>query len=211
LPRPLTAGAVIAGLGLATTAWAAIPGPDGVIQACYAKATGTLRVIDAARSQACKPRKEQAITWNQRGPEGDRGSRGPRGEAGPQGPKGAPGAASSIHTTAGRGSADGPGYETIAALDLPTGRFLLTGKGQATSGMVTCGVYDPAGRQLDGSASAGVLAFHSFVELGSPTTITVDCAGGDVSVALTGIAVGSIHVQSERAQDPRTRPPRGSG
>jgi hypothetical protein len=43
-------------------AWAAIPSKDGVIHACYARASGALRVIDAPRAK-CK-RSEKAIQWN---------------------------------------------------------------------------------------------------------------------------------------------------
>jgi hypothetical protein len=50
-------GAVAAGV-----AWATIPSPDGVIHACFVRATGALRVIDAPRVK-CK-RSEKAIHWN---------------------------------------------------------------------------------------------------------------------------------------------------
>src|SRR3954453_19762572 len=50
--------------------YAAIPGPAGVISACY-KSSGVLRVIDSAK--ACGARKT-AISWNQVGPQGPPGS-----------------------------------------------------------------------------------------------------------------------------------------
>src|SRR5438270_4133409 len=52
--------------------YAAIPGPAGVINACY-KSSGVLRVIDSAKS--CGAR-ETAISWSQVGPQGPPGSGG---------------------------------------------------------------------------------------------------------------------------------------
>jgi hypothetical protein len=49
-------------------AYAAIPGSNGVISACYAK-DGDLRVIDAATGAKCKSG-ETALSWNQQGPTG---------------------------------------------------------------------------------------------------------------------------------------------
>jgi hypothetical protein len=86
---------VLAALGVAAAlvgggvALATIPGSGGVITGCYAKATGTLRVIDTSSAQ-CKAG-ESALTWNQagpQGPKGDAGPQGPKGDTGPQGPQG---------------------------------------------------------------------------------------------------------------------------
>ena len=58
--------------------------PDGgTINACYAKGTGAVRVIDPSSAQ-CKG-SESPLSWNQTPPQG------PKGAAGPQGPKGAQG------------------------------------------------------------------------------------------------------------------------
>lgn len=65
----------------AATAYATIPGADGVIDGCYVKAgrkMGQLRVIDAEQGQQCKGT-EQALAWNQTGPQGPPG---PPGEDG---------------------------------------------------------------------------------------------------------------------------------
>jgi hypothetical protein len=62
---------------------ASIPDSSGIINGCYNKASGSLRVIDAA-SDTCRP-SETAISWNQTGPQGPVG---PQGPAGPQGPPG---------------------------------------------------------------------------------------------------------------------------
>src|SRR5687767_5050186 len=60
---------------------------SGVINACYSKTTGVLRV-----SNYCLPT-ETAITWNQVGPQGPAGPRGPQGAQGPRGPQGPAGPA----------------------------------------------------------------------------------------------------------------------
>lgn len=70
---------------------AAIPDDGGVIQACYTKNTGALRVIDTARGQTCHPSKELALAWSQTGPKGDPGDPGPAGAKGDQGEPGADG------------------------------------------------------------------------------------------------------------------------
>jgi hypothetical protein len=66
---------------LAGTGWAvaAIPGPGGVVNACFNKRTGTLRVIDSKRH--CT-RRERAIGWNQQGRPGVTGAAGKQGNPG---------------------------------------------------------------------------------------------------------------------------------
>jgi hypothetical protein len=82
---------------LGGTAWALVPGPDGVITGCVSK-NGALRVIDYPR-QTCS-NAETLLTWNQVGPQGPagaagsqgpQGEMGPRGFDGPEGPQGPPG------------------------------------------------------------------------------------------------------------------------
>ncbi|MGZ4630898.1 MAG: hypothetical protein ACXVYH_18395, partial [Oryzihumus sp.] len=83
-----------AGLGIvaaaSSVAQAAIPGPGGVIYACYDKNTGNVRIYDVAKT-SCKT-SEVRITWNQVGPMGPMGPRGYTGATGATGPKGATGA-----------------------------------------------------------------------------------------------------------------------
>lgn len=92
-------------LAIGGVAYAAIPGSDGVIKACYDKpgllglGQGSVRVIDSAAS--CRSTETQ-LTWNQKGPQGEKGetgapgAQGDKGEAGADGapgPKGDPGVA----------------------------------------------------------------------------------------------------------------------
>jgi len=70
--------------------------PDhGVVQACYDRESGRLRVVDNSGCGA----HERKITWNARGPEGPRGEVGPagaKGAAGPQGPAGPAGTTGAV-------------------------------------------------------------------------------------------------------------------
>jgi hypothetical protein len=67
-PSPATAIALAAlVVALGGVAFAAIPDPDGTIHACYQRNTGSLRVVE---SQSDCRSSENAITWNQRGPQG---------------------------------------------------------------------------------------------------------------------------------------------
>jgi Collagen triple helix repeat (20 copies) len=79
--------------------------PDGgTINACYARAGGAVRVIDASSAQ-CKS-SESPLSWNQtppQGPKGAAGPQGPNGGQGDQGPQGVKG------LTGDSGSAGPPG------------------------------------------------------------------------------------------------------
>ena len=87
-------GAVVAAAIVGGVAWAAIPG-GGVIDGCYQKNSGNLRVIEGA-TDSCR-NSEIAIAWNQtgpqgqQGPQGDKGDKGDPGATGPQGLQGVPG------------------------------------------------------------------------------------------------------------------------
>lgn len=66
-------------------AYATIPS-NNVIDACYTRSGGTLRVIDATVT-TCKA-SETSLAWNVQGPQGATGATGPQGPAGPAGPAG---------------------------------------------------------------------------------------------------------------------------
>lgn len=131
--KTVVALAALAALAGATSiALATIPGANGVISGCYNKASGLLRVVDAEAGESCGAA-EQAIQWNQTGPQG------------PPGPAGAPGTAvvgfrairtnqvpgGGVEITA-RGTGDfgfpaeGETASTVLRLNLPAGKYLLT-------------------------------------------------------------------------------------
>jgi hypothetical protein len=94
-------------------AFATIPGSGGAISGCYAKKDGALRVIDSGA--VCKLG-ENALTWNQTGPQGatgPAGPQGPKGDTGPQGPQGPPGPSA------------GPGYVHVIGYQIHVPQYEL--------------------------------------------------------------------------------------
>jgi len=77
--------------GVVSAVQAAIPDSNGVINGCYQKNVGNLRVIDPSAGDSCRP-SEIPISWSQTGPQGPPGATGPAGPVGPAGPKGDTGA-----------------------------------------------------------------------------------------------------------------------
>ena len=157
-------------LGAGGVAYAAIPGTDGLIHACYDTQSGQVRLVDPATGQpkGCG-KTEKAVAWNQQGPAGPTGPAGPAGPAGPQGEAGAQGEPGAQGETGPAGPA-GPagtskGYAKgvdradtpenidveVAAISLPAGQFVLTATAVAepdsgTSGGVNvlCELYQGA-------------------------------------------------------------------
>jgi hypothetical protein len=70
--------AAIAGVG-----YAAVPGADGTIHACYDNVSGQMRLHDAedGTPRSCG-NKESAVSWNVQGPAGPVGPEGPAGPGG---------------------------------------------------------------------------------------------------------------------------------
>lgn len=85
----ITLAGLVLGIALVgSVAWAQIPGEDGTIQACNAKKTGALRVVET--SADCS-KDELSISWNQQGQQGDQGVAGTNGVNGVDGADGGPG------------------------------------------------------------------------------------------------------------------------
>jgi hypothetical protein len=83
--RTIAALGAAAALTVAAGATYAAASGDGVVKACAGKVTGELRL---QTGNACLPF-ENAVQWNQTGPQGPIGPAGPQGPTGPQGPAGA--------------------------------------------------------------------------------------------------------------------------
>jgi hypothetical protein len=88
------AGAVVAFAVAGGIAWATIPGAGGVINGCYQKNEGQLRVIDPGTSN-CRP-SEVAIVWNEQGVKGDKGDKGDTGASGKDGHDGQDGTSAKV-------------------------------------------------------------------------------------------------------------------
>ena len=119
-------GAVLAG----GAAFAAIPDSSGIINGCYQKNVGNLRVIDTSAGDSCRP-SEVAISWSQTGPQGPKGDTGP---TGPQGPKGDTGA------TGPQGVQGVPGTVGLANETCPAGAFVT---GFDATGHIVCSNVTP--------------------------------------------------------------------
>ena len=153
----LTTSVVLLGGG--TLAWAAgtapIPGPDGVIHACYVTA-GSLKnllLIDPVSGQHC-PAGLTALNFNQTGPQGPAGPRGLTGAIGPQGPQGSTGATGATGAAGPAGTAGPAGVShayvvsnafsnlpgsdvTVASTAVPAGSYVVNGKTVLHNGSVS--------------------------------------------------------------------------
>ena len=101
------AGAIVASALAGGVAWATIPGDGNVIQGCYTKIGGIVRVIDPSKGQACNSNLESPISWNQKGQKGDTGPQGLPGKDGTNGTNGKDGAPGQNGTN-GKDGAQGP-------------------------------------------------------------------------------------------------------
>jgi len=85
-----TVGLILCGVGL----YPSIPGAGGVIDGCFKKSGGTLRVVDGPVEQCTS--NELPVNWNQVGLPGATGAPGAPGAVGPMGSQGAAGLAGII-------------------------------------------------------------------------------------------------------------------
>jgi hypothetical protein len=152
--------------GAAGVALATIPGSTGVINGCYEKRTGILRVIDAEAGKTCLSF-ETPINWNQKGLKGDPGVEGAQGPPGPPGAKGDPGP-------------PGPPGAGIASLEDLNG--LPCRSGTPAEGTVSVQYSDGSG-----SASLVCTATPKDTPITHSLTVTKDGTGSGVIVdAATG-------------------------
>jgi len=181
-------------------AYATIPS-NNVIDACYSKSGGALRVIDGTVTNCSK--NETALAWNVQGPQGAQGPAGPQGPVGPAGPQGPPGpegsqgpagpagpqgpagpAGSAVritfepsHTFA--GSAD---FEKIVTTNLAEGTYALVARAELTSSTFSfikgsCELH--AGSTLQGTLLGGAEGIE-------------DGGGNTKELSLTVIGVASV-------------------
>lgn len=148
-PAVLSAAAAVMLLAGAGGAVAASTGGSGtVLNGCYSKSDGALRLLKAG--QHCKSN-EIAVSWNQTGPAGPQGPAGPAGPKGATGPAGATGAAGpqGPKGDTGPAGATGPagpqGLKGDTGPAGPTGQQGLTGPAGATGQTGPAGPAGPKG------------------------------------------------------------------
>ena len=135
-----------------TFAVASIPGPDGKIRSCVAKAGGNVRFIDSKKR--CKST-ERTVLLNQRGATGATGARGPQGLQGTQGLQGATGAPGSDAQFNGA-TAGGALTGTYPAPSIANGAV-----GPAQTGTVPAASVFASGSQTITTATTTPIAFNS--------------------------------------------------
>src|SRR5215203_5789568 len=159
----------------AIIAFASIPGPGGVINSCYHKNDGSLRIIDS--TEQCKAN-EEALNFNQTGPQG------------PTGPSGT----SQVYSL----KEPGPfillnytGFVSVASKNVPAGAYVIDVKLTAVNGDVnkhnifcTLSTGDTAEATvpdrnfnfpLDGNLAYGSIKLHDTSTFPAPGTINVLC------------------------------------
>jgi len=187
-------GITTAGIGGAV-AWASIPGPDGVIHACYGRAHGQLRVIDS-KSGACD-KTENPLSWDQHGSPAPVASPGPEGR----------------ETSVGSAFFDGTTPKTVASLALSTGRWFVTAKAEANLSpepapifarqppvFVTCqldnnGVFDRDIVEVDPhSIITETVALEGIADSARPSTVSLSCVTDTGSAFLSDVKVVAVQL-----------------
>jgi collagen triple helix repeat protein len=118
-----------------------IPGSNGIINGCYNRTNGNLRVVAAAG--ACR-HPELPVSWNQTGPQGP---------AGPQGPTGATGATGATGPQGPAGPAGAPGTKVFAGEFAGATGTIWSGTAAFTVGHPSAGhwsIHIPAGTFASG-------------------------------------------------------------
>jgi hypothetical protein len=219
--RWLLVGAVVGAVLAGAAAFAAIPDSSGVINGCYQKNVGNLRVIDPSAGGSCRP-SEIGISWSQTGPQGPPGPQGPQGPkgdtgatgatgpagpAGPPGPKGDPGATGATGP-AGPAGPPGPkgdpGELSLANQTCPAGAFVT---GFDAVGHIVCSNVTPPPTCSPTTLTTTMTSFSNNdfirveewpggqVTLGTPTChVTIQVPSGRIDV--TGLTLPGWSVVS---------------
>ena len=199
LIRPAVLALVIAGALMVAggIAYATVPDSGGVIHGCYAKAWGTLRVIDTGKSQTCSSKFETPLNWSQSGPQGMQGPTGP----------------SDVWTIDGYGAPDkgvgaAPNEETLATTPtLPAGSYFVQAATSLENDTSTpmdyvCDLVDSEANTYSEERATGsswvTLPVQAVVTLASPDTISFECEGTSspseaFNTQLSAIAIGTAH------------------
>jgi hypothetical protein len=220
--RWLLGGAVVGAIFAGGAAFAAIPDSSGVINGCYQKNVGNLRVIDSSAGDSCRP-SEIGISWSQTGPQGPpgpqgvqgpkgdtgatgaTGATGPVGPVGPPGPKGDTGATGATGPAGPAGPKGDPGELSLANQTCPTGAFVT---GFDSVGHIVCSNVTPPPTCSPTTLTTTMTSFTNGdlipveqwpggqVTLGTPTcNVTIQVPSGRIDV--TGLTLPGWSVVSK--------------
>jgi hypothetical protein len=172
-------------------AYAAIPGPDGVISGCRHKQSGALRVIDS--SESCNGSTEVALSWNQTGAEG---------------PPGPPGPSDAYFASTEYKPLVDEEENVLVSVDVPSGSYTISAKThlypRSGSWIFFCElragnlVLDYQGVRLVGDANDQAIPFLAAASFEEETTIALVCDDGLAAIVseqsqLIATKVGEIH------------------
>lgn len=182
-----------AAVGAAATAIAAVPGSNGVIDACYevqsdgvTPVTGApnVRIIDPSAGQTCNPagapaQAEHALSWNVTGPAGPQGAAGSPGAQGATGPAGSTVSIGGQTFTLGDGKTLTGPTSPIPPLQVkpgapPVATITLAGGGAISSGVLAWQLINPPGTAARGIKGIQIV---KHVDKASPTLLKW-CATG---------------------------------
>lgn len=172
--------AMTAVIALSGIAAATIP-TNNVIDACYARSGGNLRVIDSTVTKCSKT--ETSLAWNVQGVKGDKGDPGATGPQGPQGPAGAQGPQGPAGATGETGAAGATGATGATG---PAGPSVLANVTYVASHTWTSGAME---KVLGKNLPEGMYAFTATVELataGYSTFWSMRCELRDGATVLGG-------------------------
>ena len=199
--RWLLGGAVVGSIVAGGAAFAAIPDSSGVINGCYQKNVGNLRVIDPSAGDSCRP-SEIGISWSQTGPQGPPG---PQGVQGPKGDTGATGATGATGPAGPAGPKGDPGELSLANQTCPTGAFVT---GFDSVGHIVCSNVTPPPTCSPTTLTTTMTSFTNGdlipveqwpggqVTLGTPTcNVTIQVPSGRIDV--TGLTLPGWSVVSK--------------
>ena len=187
-------------------AFASIPGPNGVINGCYARSGGALRVIDGSVTQ--RKAGETSLNFNQTGPQGPAGPVGPQGPQGPQGlqgPQGTTGATGATGDTGATGPAGANGTSDayiarsngddimhlgadVVSVSVPAGTYVINAKtslanddGDNQTAICTLSTGDRSDVRINGMDAGGsastTIALQDSATFNAAATITLHCNG----------------------------------
>ncbi len=142
-------------------AWAAIPGPGGVIQGCYDNG-GNLKVVDAL---PC-PKNWTPLQWNQSGPPGANGMNGTNGEDGQDG----------VSPTVAQ--------LQVGDVNCPTGGAAITDADQMTA-YVCNGAAGADGDDFSGTYTAGdysISVTEDGITLSGPASNTIEMTDAGIAI-----------------------------
>ncbi len=187
--------AVALATALVTSGGWALAAPNArTIRACANRRTGALRL-----ARRCHRRRERAVSWNVRGPQGPAGAHGVAGRQGSRGPRGVRGAAGARGPAGARGAAGAPGAPAVRLFaQVDENGDLVRSSGGVTVTSPSAGMYRLVFPQSVAQCSA-------IASIGATTTSN-DLQQGEISANTAGAGFSNSTIEVATF-DPTAPPP----